>query len=56
MAVIEVAEVSVKLVAATVANLTEVVPPKLVPVMVTNVPPATGPTVGLSPVTVGMPM
>ena len=53
MAVIEVAEVSVKLVAATVANLTEVAADRFVPVMVTEVPPATRPVVGLSPVTVG---
>ena len=39
--------------AAVVPNLTAVAPVKLVPVMVTAVPPAVGPLVGLMPVTVG---
>ena len=52
---IEVAEVRVKLVAAKVPNLTAVAADRLVPVMTTLVPPATGPAVGLRPVTVGIP-
>ena len=50
---IEVAELTVKAVAAVVPKLTAVAPVKSVPVMVTEVPPAVGPTVGLTPVTVG---
>ena len=42
-----------KLVAAVAPNSTAVAPVKLVPVMVTDVPPAGGPLVGLMPVTVG---
>ena len=53
---IEVAESTSTSVALTVANLTEVAPVKLVPVMMTVVPPATGPTAGLSPVTVDVAM
>ena len=53
VAVIEVAELSVNMVAAKVPNLTEVTPTKLAPVIATTVPPATGPDVGLSPVMVG---
>ena len=34
-------------------KLTAVAPVKLVPVMVTTVPPAVGPLLGLTPVTVG---
>ena len=44
-----------KLVAAKVPNLTAVAPERLVPVTVTRVPPATGPAVGLTDVTVGAP-
>ena len=44
---------TVNAVAATTPNFTLVVPVKLVPVMVTVVPPDVGPTVGLSAVTVG---
>ena len=51
-AVIEVAELTVNDVAAVAPNLTAVAPLKLVPVMVTRVPPAVGPPVGLRPVTV----
>ena len=40
-------------VAAVVPNSTTVAPVKLVPVIVTNVPPTVGPEVGLRPVTVG---
>ncbi len=41
------------LVPATVPNFTEVTPVKLVPLTVTEVPPAVDPDVGLTPVTVG---
>jgi len=51
----EVPELTVKLVAATVPNFTAVAPVKLVPVMVTDVPPLVGPAFGLTPVTVGPP-
>ena len=53
VAVIEVALLTVKVVAAVAPNFTAVAPVKLVPVMVTEVPPAVGPEVGLTPVTVG---
>ena len=53
VAVIDVALTTVKLVAATPPNVTAVAPVKLVPVIVTLVPPATGPEPGLTPVTVG---
>ena len=53
MAVIEVVEMTVTLVAAVVPNMTALAPVKLVPVMVTEVPPAGGPAGGLTPVTVG---
>jgi hypothetical protein len=52
VAVIEVAELTVKLVAATDPKLTAVAPVKLVPVMVTDVPPAVIPRLGLTLVTV----
>jgi hypothetical protein len=55
VAVIEVAELTVKLFAAVVPNLTAVAPLRLVPVTVTDVPAASGPIVGLSAVTVGTP-
>ena len=42
-----------KLVALVAPNLTAVAPVKLVPVIVTLVPPAVGPEVGVMPVTVG---
>ena len=42
-----------KLVAAVLPNFTAVAPVKLVPVMVTLVPPVAGPEVGTRPVTVG---
>ena len=45
-AVIWVAELTVKLVAAVAPNFTAVAPVKLVPVMTTLVPPASGPDVG----------
>ena len=51
-AVIEDAELTVKLALAE-PNLTVVAPLKLVPVMVTAVPPAAGPWLGLSFVTLG---
>jgi hypothetical protein len=52
-AVIEVDETTVTLVAATVPKSTAVAPVRLVPVIVTDVPPVTGPEVGLTAVTVG---
>ena len=48
-----VAELTVKLVALVVPNLTAVAPVRLAPVMVTWVPPAAGPLAGEIPVTVG---
>ena len=53
MAVTEVALLTTTPVAAAVPNLTPVAPVRLVPVMVTEVPPACGPEVGLIEVTVG---
>ena len=50
---IEVDELTVKLVALVVPNLTDVAPVKLVPVMVTVVPPVPGPKVGTTAVTTG---
>ena len=44
---------NVKLVAGVVPKSTAVTPVKPVPVIVTNVPPAAGPDVGLMPDTVG---
>ena len=55
VAVIDVAELTVKLVALTAPNFTAVAPVRVVPVMVTNVPPAVGPDVGETDVTVGGP-
>ena len=52
-AVICVVELTVKLVAAVLPNITAVAPVKFVPVMTTEVPPATGPVLGLTAVTVG---
>ena len=52
VAVIEVAELAV-MVPAVVPNLTAEADERLVPVMVTVAPPATGPPVGLIAVTVG---
>ena len=52
-AVIWVAELTVKLVAAVPPNFTAVAPVKFVPVMVTLVPPVAGPDVGARPVIVG---
>jgi hypothetical protein len=54
VAVIEVAELKVKL-AVVAPNVTAVTPVKLVPVTVTDVPPARGPAVGEIDVTVGVP-
>ena len=51
--VIEVVELTTTPVPATVPNFTPVTPLKSVPVMVTVVPPAVDPVVGLTPVTVG---
>src|SRR5712692_1250792 len=53
VAAIDVAELTVKLVAVVLPNLTTVAPVKLVPVIVTLVPPAAGPLVGLRLVTAG---
>jgi len=53
MAVICVVELTVKLVALVVPNLTTVAPVKFVPVIRTLVPPAVVPLVGLTAVTVG---
>jgi hypothetical protein len=54
VAVMEVALLTVKAVAFLVPNSTAVAPVKLVPVMVTLVPPASGPAVGATLVTVGV--
>ena len=53
VAVIEVAELTVKPVAGVAPNVTAVAPVKLVPVIVTEVPPLDGPDVGEIEVTVG---
>jgi len=53
VAVIDVGPLTVTAVAVTVPNLTTGLPAKLVPEMVTAVPPAAGPVAGLRPVTVG---
>ena len=53
MAVIWVVELTVKLVALVLPNLTAVAPVKLVPRMMTVVPPDLVPLVGLTEVTVG---
>ena len=53
VAVIWVAELTVKLVAGVAPNATAVAPVKPVPVMVTDVPPADGPDAGEIDVTVG---
>ncbi len=52
-AVIELSFTTVKLVAATDPNSTADAPVKLVPEIVTGVPPACVPVVGVNPVTVG---
>jgi len=56
VAVMEVAEFTTTFVAELAPNFTPVAPVKFVPVMVTDVPPASGPLVGLSDVTVGAAM
>jgi hypothetical protein len=53
VAVIWVAELTVKVVALVLPSFTAVAPEKFVPVIVTVVPPAVGPLVGESEVTVG---
>jgi hypothetical protein len=53
VAVIWVALLTVKALAALLPNLTAVTPKKLVPVMVTLVPPDVGPVFGMTLVTVG---
>jgi len=55
VAVIWVAELTVKAVAAVPPKFTAVAPVKLVPVMTTLVPPASGPDVGEIDVTAGGP-
>ena len=54
VAVIEVADLTVKLEAAVAPKSTAVTAVKPVPVMVTAVPPASGPAAGLTLVTVGV--
>ena len=54
VAVMEVAELTVNEVALLAPNLTAEAPRKPVPVMVTVVPPAVGPAIGLMVVTVGV--
>jgi hypothetical protein len=56
VAVIEVGPFTVKLVAAVPPKVTAVVPLKLVPVIVTLVPPSVGPLFGETEVTVGAAM
>jgi hypothetical protein len=56
VAVIEVAELTVKVVALVAPNFTAVAPVNAVPVMVTDVPPVAGPDVGEIDVTVGAAM
>ncbi|MEY9227933.1 hypothetical protein ABIF78_000256 [Bradyrhizobium japonicum] len=53
-AVIEVAELTVKLVALVAPNFTAVAPDNAVPVMVTDVPPASRPAFGATDVTAGV--
>ena len=55
VAVIEVAELTTKLVALVTPNFTAVAPVRLVPVIVTDVPPVVGPEVGAIDVTDGVP-
>jgi hypothetical protein len=54
--VIWVVELTVKLVAATDPNCTELTEAKLVPLITTEVPPVDGPEIGLTPPTVGGPV
>lgn len=56
VAVIEVAEVTLKPAALVEPNFTVVAPPNPVPVIVTDVPPAAGPLLGATFVTVGLSM
>jgi hypothetical protein len=56
VAVIEVAELTVKAIALTAPNLTAVTVVNPVPVMVTDVPPTAGPAFGDIDVTVGAPI
>ena len=53
VAVIEVAELTVKELAAVDPNATAVAPVRLVPLIVTTVPPVTGPAAGATAVTLG---
>ena len=52
-AVIEVPELTLKPLAAVEPNLTAEALPRFVPVIVTEVPPASGPSLGETPVTLG---
>ena len=54
VAVIDVEELTVKLVAATAPNVTAVAPENSVPVIVTDVAPVAGPAVGEIDVTAGV--
>ncbi len=54
VAVRELAEPTVKEVAAVAPNMTAVAPVRLVPVITTDVPPAVDPVAGLTPVIVGV--
>jgi len=56
VAVMDVAESTTTFVAELAPNFTAVAPVKSVPVMITDVPPAAGPFVGLNNVTVGAAM
>jgi hypothetical protein len=53
VAMIDVAELTVKTEALVEPNLTDVAPVKPVPVIITDVPPAAGPLLGSTLVTVG---
>ena len=53
VALMEVAELTVKVEAGVLPNLTDVAPVRFVPVMVTAVPPAAGPELGEMPVIAG---
>jgi len=55
VAVIDVAELTVKPVALATPNFTTVAPARLVPVIVTEVPPVVGPDAGATDVIVGVP-
>lgn len=56
VAVMEVGEFTVKLLAAVLPKVTALAPENLVPVMVTDVPPEIGPAAGAREVMVGAPI